>query len=113
MEPIRIKAYLPPMLEPETAVAKPEGRPNPNAESEVLSAPASSTEGKTFQASGGDEVQITFESGEQRMAFLTGELWKPDTPPTSASPASGGTPAESGTAEPAPGHKGKKLPGSG
>ena len=111
MEPVRINAYLPPMLEPETAVAKPEGRPNPNAESEVLSAPASSTEGKTFQASGGDEVQITFESGEQRMAFLTGELWKPDTPPTSASPASGGTKTENGAAEPATGHKGKKLPG--
>jgi len=112
MDPLRINAYVPPILELETAVAKPEVKPKPTAESEVLSAPESSSEGEVFQASVGDEVLIAFESGEQRMAFLTGELWKPDTPPTSASPSSG-TQTESGTAETAIGHKGRKLPGSG
>ena len=111
MDAVRINAYLAPMLEPENAVAKPEVKPKATAEPEVLSAPASSSEGKVFQSSIGDEVLIAFESGEQRMAFLTGDLWKPDTPPTSASPASGGTQTEHGTAEPATGHKGKKLPG--
>jgi phage baseplate assembly protein gpV len=104
MEPLRVGPSLPPMVEREDAIATTDVRPKAAAESAIPAAPASSHEARTFQPSVGDEVLIAFESGEQRMAFLTGALWKPETPPTSASAATETTQTKAGEA-PAPAHK--------
>ncbi|MGC2196311.1 MAG: phage baseplate assembly protein V [Terriglobales bacterium] len=111
MEPVRFSPSLPHVVEPELSDARAETKPDASVESAASSTTASSSAGKVFQPSTGDEVFIAFENGEQRMAFLTGALWKTDTPPTSAPPpvkgpgATGGTQPKVGAAQIATGHK--------
>ena len=107
MEPLRIGPSMLPVVESDVSVSTAAIKPDVSVAAEFPSSTASSKEGEVFQPSAGDEVLIAFESGEQRMAFLTGGLWNADTPPQSASPTSpesgtsGGDPAAGGAQEPA------------
>lgn len=81
MEPVRIGAALPPLVESEAA-----GPEATKPEAPVASAPkstATGNEGQLFQPSAGDEVLVSFEHGDPRAPILTGALWNVEAPPTS------------------------------
>ena len=101
MDSIRIGPSCPQIVEPDASTAPEASKPQASVEAAPSTAASSNWE-KVFQPSIGDEVLIAFESGEQRMAYLTGALWKTDTPPTTDSQATKGTGA-SGEAKPSGG----------